>query len=189
MVCFLQVDATSAGATTSGDSNLAAVRSGSHLKVIKVSWLIALVVCGSAIFARSPANAEPACCVRSSTAGDAGQGRSARSSTTAGMRHAISARATTCDTKAITLRAQAQTLEDIVTLLSPQTLVGHFHSVTPNYTAHWWRNLRKPEYCRMVLCLGSCAYRGDAENSACSLQPLFPLLDGSKLLQSASCDM
>ncbi len=52
-----------------------------------------------------------------------------------------------------------------------------FESALPeNYSDLWWRNLRRPSFCTMVLCHGGCAWRGSAENSACGLIPMFPIL-------------
>lgn len=45
-----------------------------------------------------------------------------------------------------------------------------------NWAQLWWRNFRRPSFCKMVLCHGACAWKGSAEYSACNLVPMYPIL-------------
>jgi hypothetical protein len=63
-----------------------------------------------------------------------------------------------------------------------------FQSRLPkNYAALWWRNLRRPPFCNMVLCNGGCAWNGDAMYSACGLVPMFPILQADGSLEQPKC--
>lgn len=61
------------------------------------------------------------------------------------------------------------------------------HPVVSNYTSLWWRNFRDPSYCTMVLCRGACAYRGGADHSACTLVPMYPILDSGSCCKDEGC--
>jgi len=37
------------------------------------------------------------------------------------------------------------------------TLSSHFSELPPGYSIRWFRNLRQPSFCKMVLCHGTCA--------------------------------
>jgi hypothetical protein len=60
-------------------------------------------------------------------------------------------------------------------------------AIPDNYSDLWWRNLRRPSFCNMVLCHGGCAWRGSAENSACGLIPMFPILYPEGLRTAGIC--
>jgi hypothetical protein len=45
-----------------------------------------------------------------------------------------------------------------------------------SYSERWLRNFANPNYCRMVLCNGSCAYTSTEEEPGCNLVPLYPIL-------------
>ena len=49
-------------------------------------------------------------------------------------------------------------------------------SLPENFSRSWWLNLSRPNFCRMVLCHGTCGLRADAEFTACRLKPLYPIL-------------
>jgi hypothetical protein len=36
-------------------------------------------------------------------------------------------------------------------------LTSHFNGMLPGYSIRWFRNLRQPSFCTMVLCHGTCA--------------------------------
>jgi len=64
-----------------------------------------------------------------------------------------------------------------------------FQSTLPlNFAALWWRNLRHPSFCNMVLCHGECAWNGDANYAACALVPMFPVLHEDGTLTSPRCN-
>ena len=63
-----------------------------------------------------------------------------------------------------------------------------FQGLPQQYVKHWWFSFRKPTYCRMVLCNGACAYTDEAaDNAACRLVPLYPILRTSSSCRQSGC--
>jgi hypothetical protein len=58
-----------------------------------------------------------------------------------------------------------------------------------NWAQLWWRNFRRPSFCKMVLCHGACAWKGSAEYSACNLVPMYPILHPATELPPGAGDV
>jgi hypothetical protein len=88
----------------------------------------------------------------------------------------------------LTLACLATPISAHETSMPPFARPVFVNPVPAHFADFWWRDFRDPTYCRMVLCRGSCAFRGDSPHSACTLVPLFPILQTEDCCKDSGCD-
>ena len=65
--------------------------------------------------------------------------------------------------------ASAEPEDDLRIARPAYALTSHFNGLLPGYSIRWFRNLRQPSFCKMVLCHGTCATPMRASFSASNL--------------------